>query len=294
MPPAVPPLCVLQSIFFDQNACIQYLREKGAIYPSMDCQSCQTPMLFRENRRSFRCPKHSCRKEISIWKGTFFSKCKLPCEEVMNLAYHWLTGSSHSQLCAIGGHSKPTITALTNYLVQLTANDVNESSCIIGGDGVVVEIDESKLAKRKSNRGHHVEGVWVIGGVERTPERRLFACIVQDRSAETIKQIIYSQVHRGTMILTDCWRGYDWLDADESFLHQKVNHSKHFKDPETQVHTNTIEGTWSGLKAAIPRRTRTKDAIGENLLWFIWKRQNRGDLWDAFLRALADYVEVEG
>jgi hypothetical protein len=32
----------------------------------------------------------------------------------------------------------------------------------------IVEVDESKFGKRKYHRGHRVEGVWVIGGVERT------------------------------------------------------------------------------------------------------------------------------
>ena len=29
-------------------------------------------------------------------------------------------------------------------------------------------VDESKIAKRKYNKGHKVEGAWVIGGFERS------------------------------------------------------------------------------------------------------------------------------
>ena len=53
----------------------------------------------------------------------------------------------------------------------------------IGGEGIIVEIDESKFEKRKFNRGHRVEGVWVVGGVERSPDRLMFAVSFQDRSA---------------------------------------------------------------------------------------------------------------
>jgi hypothetical protein len=35
---------------------------------------------------------------------------------------------------------------------------------------MIVEIDESKLGKRKYHRGHRVEVVWVLRMVERTPE----------------------------------------------------------------------------------------------------------------------------
>jgi hypothetical protein len=48
----------------------------------------------------------------------------------------------------------------------------------IGGPGIV--------KKRKYHRGHKVEGVWVIGGVERTASRSLFVAVVSDRSALTI------------------------------------------------------------------------------------------------------------
>ena len=52
----------------------------------------------------------------------------------------------------------------------------------IGGPGIIVELDESKFAKRKFNQGHRVVNQdWVFGGVERTPERKccFFCCSFQ-------------------------------------------------------------------------------------------------------------------
>jgi hypothetical protein len=40
-----------------------------------------------------------------------------------------------------------------------------------------------------------------------------------------------------------------------------VNHRKHFKHPVTEIHTNTIEGTWNGLKQSIIPRYRNKKDI---------------------------------
>ena len=37
----------------------------------------------------------------------------------------------------------------------------------IGGEGTVVEIDESKLGKKKYQRGQFVDGFWIYGMVER-------------------------------------------------------------------------------------------------------------------------------
>ena len=42
---------------------------------------------------------------------------------------------------------------------------IEDSQCI-GGNGIEVEIDESKFGKRKYYRGHRVEDQWVFGGRE--------------------------------------------------------------------------------------------------------------------------------
>jgi len=117
----------------------------------------------------------------------------------------------------------------------------------IGGPGIIVEIDESKFGKRKYNTGHRVEGVWVIGGVERTPERRVFLVAVENRNADTIKALILRYVAPGSIIHTDCWAAYvnipNWRNApsDLPFTHERVNHSVEYVN-ENGAHTNTIEG----------------------------------------------------
>ena len=37
---------------------------------------------------------------------------------------------------------------------------------MIGGEGIEIEIDESKVGKVQCNRGHRVDGIWILGGVE--------------------------------------------------------------------------------------------------------------------------------
>ena len=92
-----------------------------------------------------------------------------------------------------------------------------------------------------------MEGAWVIGGVERTQERRMFSLIVPNRSAEVLEDLLMRYVLPGSIVYTDCWAGYRGLeDALDIQAHQTVNHSRNFKDPVTGVHTNSIEGTWGG------------------------------------------------
>ena len=55
---------------------------------------------------------------------------------------------------------------------QLVADSLDFDNCIIGGEDIIVELDETNLGKHKYHHGHHVEGVLVVGGIERTQEKK--------------------------------------------------------------------------------------------------------------------------
>jgi transposase-like protein len=186
---------------------------------------------------------------------------------------------------SITGQSSTTVCALWEYFRELVAANLDEENALIGGPGIIVEIDEAKFGKRKYDRGHRVEGVWVFGGVERTPERRLFAVKVANRSAETLVPIIQRFVHPESVIHSDRWRAYAGL-RDLGYPHFTVNYSQNFVDPDTNACTNIIEGTWNGMKSNIRPRSRTQAHVESHLYEFIWRRQNENDLWGGFIRAL--------
>jgi len=160
----------------------------------------------------------------------------------------------------------------------------------IGGEGVIVEIDESKFGKRKYNRGHHIEGVWVIGGIERSTERRFFVRVVDTRDSETIADVLIDHVLPGSIVHTDCWNGYSNISETVGVVHRTVNHSKNFVDPESGVHTNSIEGKWAGLKRRITLRGRVKELHPDYLFEEIWRTRNRGKLWDGFISSLTEVI----
>lgn len=188
------------------------------------------------------------------------------------------------------GLSAPTISALQKQIRQVVSDAIEIEDVTIGGDGIIVEIDETKLGKRKYNRGHRVDGVWVVGGIERTPERRVFLVGVPDRKADMLTQIIVKHVRPGSIIHTDLWKGYNRISESGTYDHLTVNHSKTFKDPLTGVHTNTIEGTWNSLKMQIRPRNRVKDGIGEHLWEFILRRRNKDKLWEGLIYALTQFT----
>jgi transposase-like protein len=119
----------------------------------------------------------------------------------------------------------------------------------IGGIGKVVEIDESKLGKRKYHRGRFVRGQWVFGGVERG-SGKTFLVAVPDRTAATLVAVIKEWIEPGTTVISDCWAAYRSL-RNEGYEHRTVNHSITFVDEATGAHTNTIESTWRHMKAVM-------------------------------------------
>jgi transposase-like protein len=163
---------------------------------------------------------------------------------------------------------------------------------LIGGEGIEVQIDETKLGKRKYNRGHRIDGVWILAGVEKTAERKVFLVRVPDRTAETLLEIIRDRVRPGSIVCTDMFRSYAQL-SDLGFNHMTVNHSITFKDPITGANTNTIEGTNGALKIMIRPRNRTKDVDG-HLAEFVWRRKHENALWKAFISALREiHYDIE-
>ena len=68
---------------------------------------------------------------------------------------------------------------------------------------------------------------------------------VADRSEETMDAIISTYVRPGSIVYIDLWKSYtDRIFNENDMVHDTVSHSLHYKDPDTGVHTNTIEGTW--------------------------------------------------
>jgi hypothetical protein len=129
-------------------------------------------------------------------------------------------------------YSSGTMLKWFKVYMDILVNDFSFSQVKIDGENIV-ECDESKFGKRKYHRGHRVEGVWVFGLVERTPERRLVVKIVEKRDAATLLAIIRSSVLNGSIILTDCWRAYNGIESELGVAHETVNHSENFVEPVT-------------------------------------------------------------
>lgn len=262
------------------EACVAFAGDLGLIPNARDCIHCGRPMgRVRERRRldgfQWRCSHRRCRRVLSARHGTWFFKSKLTLKQALTLMYCW--SNKEMQLNArfhAGVSDNHTSVDWYNYCREICFLAVtNEDVERIGGVGKFVEIDESKFGKRKFHRGRRVEGQWVFGGVERGSKKVFLTCVA-DRTALTLEEIIVKYVEPGTTILSDCRRAYNTERLSRlGYFHQSVNHTLHFRDPVTGVHTNTIEGTWSAVKRSLPRYGTVKDHYDGYFAEFIWRRK---------------------
>ena len=136
-----------------------------------------------------------------------------------------------------------------------------EESQSIGGEGKVVQIDESKFGKRKYHRGHHVEGQWVFGGIE-SDSRKCFLIAVEKRDEQTLLPIIQKWIKPGTTIISDCWKAYCNL-VKHGYMHRTVNHAK----------------------VKMPPFSVRKHHFSSYLAEFMWSYRNKNnDLFEMFLQ----------
>ena len=224
-----------------------------------------------------RCKWQKCKHQESLLKNTVFYNKKTPLTTILKIIELWCeeipiktiaNGLSLSIKRVSHVISKMKIKLVKNYYATLDK---------IGGKDVIVEIDESKFGKRKFNRGHHVEGVWVLGCVERTIKKRIILKKTDKRDFNDINNFMKTFIEKESIIYSDGWRGYNQTKINFK-EHLTVNHSIGFINKDNNCHTNTIEGNWSSVKANINRRFRNDKFIDVYLVRFMIKRNESGNL----------------
>ncbi|KCZ80867.1 hypothetical protein H312_01695, partial [Anncaliia algerae PRA339] len=130
---------------------------------------------------TFRYTKWSCYKFYSLFKYTIFSNTKIPLNDFFESHLLLASKCSFTSIQIITGHSTSTVAKHLKIIKNQIKKDISQVDTTIGGEGIMVHLDESKFGKRKYHQGHHVEGVWLFGGVEVTSERKFFCIKVEKR-----------------------------------------------------------------------------------------------------------------
>ncbi|GFU84135.1 mitotic-spindle organizing protein 2A [Trichonephila clavipes] len=263
-----------------------------------ECPKCGKNMVMRERKGTIDGYEWRCRTKggenphdvcKSIRKGTWFSKSHLSVCDIFNFNASFFGKSMNEFAVKDVRVNKNTVVDWYMFCREVCMAAILKESEPLGGEGKIVEIDESMFGKMKYGKGKPVNGQWVFGGVERNSNKCFFR-VVPNRTKEELLSVIKEWVVPGSVIISDCWRAYNCL-SHEGYQHLRVNHSLTFKDPETGAHTNSIEGTWSAIKRSLRNHAaHVEGQFDHYLAEYMWRRR-RGhslddDVFREFLRAI--------
>ena len=274
---------------------IEWLKKYGLLAKEVLCHNCKEKMKCvlckdRLDGLKFECRGKGTKRhrmERSIRQNTWFEKSNMTLHEILKLTYWWSIGLTQEQIMLQLQISSSTVVDWCMFCREVCEVTIEKGSQQIDGKGKRVQIDESKVGKRKYHKGHYVEGQWIFGGIEEN-SRKCFLIAVEDRTEATLLSLIKKWISPGTVIISDCWKAYHNLDK-HGYTHKTVNHSQEFKN-EDGDHTNKIEGHWRQMKASFPTHGRKKQHYSSYLAEFIWRYTHRED--DLFWAFLTDVKKI--
>uniref|UniRef100_A0A8D8QFD7 ISXO2-like transposase domain-containing protein n=1 Tax=Cacopsylla melanoneura TaxID=428564 RepID=A0A8D8QFD7_9HEMI len=261
------------TMFFlnDEKMVINMLIEKKLLKQLTKCSKCRVPQVLRRHQ-SFKgnfgafCKK--CKKFWKLTKNTFFDNMRVSFEMIMSIVWCWCSHLS--------------VQATKNILHDVTLNTIahyfryfrgicsfklmSRPPMELGGEGHVVQIDESLIAKAKYGRGHPVPQRWVFGMIDTTSRRGMIQ-FVEERNADTLIALIQKHVIPGSTIRLYSWRPYSRL-KDLGYEHY-INHSV-----EDGTCTYHVESYWAKLKKYCRKvDVLQSDIIKEYTDEFIWRKE---------------------
>ncbi|XP_078034524.1 uncharacterized protein LOC144468724 isoform X2 [Augochlora pura] len=285
----------------DFTSALEWVRELGLIPTEKYCGKHKNKMMYVEVRG--RLGRFRCRKMgkydhwITAAHNTWFERCHLSIEACMIITYGFAWKFSFELMqheCSIVENetvSSETISDRFSFCREVCTLGLDrryEMEGSIGGPGVIVEIDECKVGRRKFEKGRIREGVWILGMIERGGKKyRLEICPDNKRDEITLISLIKKHVEVGSEIHTDCWKGYMNL-KDHGYIHKTVNHSTNFVDPDSGAYTQNIESSWRALRARLTGGGIRKDSLIDHMCEFLWRYEVKQAGKDPFLQLIDD------
>jgi transposase-like protein/IS1 family transposase len=271
-------LHALAEFLVDPEKTRTYLRARGLLMNNFQCPSCHTPMSEQGYARSidkvaFKC--NQCSRRTSIRDGSIFAGSHLSLAKLLGIFYLTSLETLQKNIAETLEIDHKTIIDWQQRIRDVYTRKLLRDPITLGGTGVIVEIDESLLARAKSTRNRrarHVRQQWMFGMFDRTQKKGLIF-MVPDRSAETLIPIIQRHLLPGTLIYSDGWRAYSALQ-DLGFSHAVVVHQNQFVNTVTGVHTNNVENYWRRCKSKFKRISGTyRCKLASYLDEFMWNER---------------------
>lgn len=261
----------------DLEYTIKILQNVGLLRSFVKC-ICSDDMYIMPRRDikdgyQYRC--NTCGKKSSIRKNSIFEMSKLPLWKIF-LGIVVIVQHPNMTYDTIRDHlnisSNLAISELKTIVRDFMTLKLDEEKIKIGGEGKIVQIDETAISKRKYNVGRILKNqqYWMVGGID--DDGQCFLKITRFRNRGILENIIIENVEIGSTIWTDGWGGYNKLN-DLGFSHGTVIHNRRFVSPEG-IHTNRIESTWGAFKRKYRNATnKNPDNIDGYISDFLFRRK---------------------
>jgi transposase-like protein len=241
--------------FSDEQVCIDAVAAmrwpEGVVCPACEHKE----HYYLKTQKRWKCK--DCGRQFSVKLGTIFEDSAIPLNKW--LAALWMLVncrngvSSYEVARAVGITQKSAWFVLHRLRLALQGSGIVK----LGGPNSTVEVDETYIGGKARNM-HATErrrkGVkdlgakaMVMGAIERGG--KVYAKVVPNRQKETIKDVIFPVIEKGTAVHTDEFPAYIYAARDNEFEHKVINHLEKYVDGN--VHTNGIENFWSLLKRGL-------------------------------------------
>lgn len=271
--------CVnLKSIFrlvYDDETAVAFLQMQNILPREQVCTNAhQMKLLFNTGGPIWRCYKRDCRNKKGIRKNTWLRSSRIPLDTVVHFIYCWANELTSIKFCTKELEmSQSTAIDWNNYLREVCVWRIEQAVAAIGGEGMVVEIDESQFVRQGT-----LPKQWIFVGLCRET-RECFVVKVPDCSTGTLVPVIRERIRAGSKIVSDCWRAYrDDISMSEY----------HFVDPKKFANTQQV---WGPAKWGDNRRRGThRDFTDSYLAEFIWRTKLNGrDPFETILQDISSF-----
>ena len=112
--------------------------------------------------------------KLSLHHKSWIVDSKMSLESIEEITYLWSQGFNNNEIIHELKLTNKTVIEWYNFFRKCCLCVVMDRSMPIGGNGIEVEIVESKFRKRKYHKGHAVEGQWVFGDREKYDKTKVF------------------------------------------------------------------------------------------------------------------------
>lgn len=191
-----------------------------------------------------------CKKQFTVKVGTVFEHMRLPLHKALQAVY--LVTSSKKGISAHQLHRTLEVTYKSAWFLLHRIREAMRDGDVtmFGGNGGVVEVDETFIGKKKGavkrRAFHHKMKVLALVDRDSGKARTM---VIDDVKAETLMPLVIANVEREARIMTDEHSGY--RDAGKWFAaHGTTSHGRgeYVNLEDRSIHSNTVEGYFSIFK----------------------------------------------